>query len=347
MPDLDFSENFEFIMEEEKPERIDKFLSSRFPDFSRSYIQKLVKEDYVLVNQKAVKPNHKVSHKDQIRVLVPDLQPPEILPENIPLDIIYEDEDILIVNKPKGMVVHPAPGHYSGTLVNAVLYHCQGNLSGINGVARPGIVHRIDRDTTGSLVVCKNDQAHQSLAEQLKKHSITRKYQAIVCGNIEEESGSIRAPIGRHPGDRKKMSTRCRNGKPAATHYTVLRRIPCEKASLWDWDLIGESADHSTIASEVRLHSTVNHDAVCKSGYTYIECQLETGRTHQIRVHMSHIGHPILGDTVYGPSKCPFPLTGQTLHAKTLGFVHPGTGQYVEFDAPLPRYFQQLLEQSV
>lgn len=343
MLDSDFSENFEFIMEEEKPERIDKFLSSRFPDFSRSYIQKLVKENYVLVNQKTVKQNNKVNHKDRITVLVPEPQPPEILPEDIPLDILYEDEDILVVNKPKGMVVHPASGHYSGTLVNAVLYHCQGNLSGINGVARPGIVHRIDRDTTGSLVVCKNDQAHQSLAEQLKEHSITRKYQAIVCGNIEEERGSIHAPVGRHPVDRKKMSTRSRNGKPAVTHYTVLRRIPCEKALFWDWDQIRESAG---AAQERRLCSSVSTDAVCKSGYTYIECQLETGRTHQIRVHMSHIGHPILGDTVYGPSKCPFPLTGQTLHAKTLGFVHPGTGQYVEFDAPLPRYFQQLLEQS-
>ncbi len=343
---LDSSENFEFIMEDEKPERIDKFLSSRFPDFSRSHIQKLVKEDYVLVNQKTVKPNHKVNHNDMIRVSVPELQPPEILPENIPLDILYEDADILVVNKPKGMVVHPAPGHYSGTLVNAVLYHCQGNLSGINGVARPGIVHRIDRDTTGSLVVCKNDQAHQSLAEQLKEHSITRKYHAIVCGNIKEESGSIRAPIGRHPVDRKKMSTKCRNGKPAVTHYTVLRRIPCEKALLWNWDLILGSEDGNALV-EGRPHSSVSTDTVCKSGYTYIECQLETGRTHQIRVHMSCIGHSILGDMVYGSSRCPFPLTGQTLHAKTLGFVHPGTGQYVEFDAPLPRYFQQLLEQSV
>lgn len=296
MLDSDFSENFEFVMEEEKPERIDKFLSPMFPDFSRSYIQKLTKDGCVLVNEKPVKPNHKVNPQDQITITVPKPAPPEILPENIPLDILYEDEDILVVNKPKDMVVHPAPGHYSGTLVNAVLYHCQGNLSGINGVARPGIVHRIDRDTTGSLVVCKNDQAHQSLAEQLKEHSITRKYQAIVCGNIKEESGTVRTLIGRHPADRKKMSTKCRNGKPAVTHYTVLRRIPYEKAMLWNW----------------------NSGAVNRDGYTYIECQLETGRTHQIRVHMSHIGHPILGDTVYGPSKCPFPLTGQTLHAKTL-----------------------------
>ncbi len=310
MRDLDFAENFEFIVEEDKPERIDKFLSASFPDFSRSYLQKLVKEEYVLVNQKPVKSNYKVNLNDSIMVLIPEPELPEILPEDIPLDILYEDSDILVVNKPKGMVVHPAPGHYSGTLVNAIMYHCQGNLSGINGVARPGIVHRIDRDTTGSLVVCKNDQAHQSLAEQLKEHSITRKYQAIVHGNLKEESGTICAPIGRHPADRKKMSTKSRNGKSAITHYTVLRRLSEGK-------------------------------------YTYIECQLETGRTHQIRVHMSHIGHPILGDTVYGPSKCPFPLVGQTLHAKTLGFVHPGTGKYIEFDAPLPRYFQQLLEQSL
>lgn len=314
MRDSDFTENFEFIMEEENPERIDKFLSARFPDFSRSYLQKLVKEDYVLVNQKSVKPNYKVSPQDSITISIPEPELPEILPEDIPLDILYEDSDILVVNKPKGMVVHPAPGHYSGTLVNAIMYHCQGNLSGINGVARPGIVHRIDRDTTGSLVVCKNDLAHQSLAEQLKEHSITRKYQAIVHGDMRDESGIIRVPIGRHPTDRKKMSTKSKHGKPAVTHYTVLRKISYGKN---------------------------------REGYTYIECQLETGRTHQIRVHMAHIGHPILGDTVYGPSRCPLPLEGQTLHAKTLGFIHPGTGKYIEFEAPLPRYFQQLLEQSV
>lgn len=346
MRDPDFVENFEFIMEEENPERVDKFLSARFPDFSRSYLQKLVKEGQVLVNHKSVKPNHKVNPQDSIIVSVPEPELPEILPENIPLDILYEDSDILVVNKPKGMVVHPAPGHYSGTLVNAIMYHCQGNLSGINGVARPGIVHRIDRDTTGSLVVCKNDQAHQSLAEQLKEHSITRKYQAIVCGHIKEESGSICAPIGRHPMDRKKMSTKSKHGKSAATHYTVLKWIPYEKASLWDWNTLLEFGENDTKEGNVcRPVGSLN--GVNREGYTYIECQLETGRTHQIRVHMSHIGHPILGDTVYGPFRCPFPLTGQTLHAKTLGFVHPGTGKYVEFDAPLPRYFQQLLEQSV
>lgn len=345
MRDSDFAENFEFIMDDENPERIDKFLSSRFPDFSRSYLQKLVKEDCVLVNQKPVKPNHKVNPQDSITVFIPEPKLPEILPEDIPLDILYEDSDILVINKPKGMVVHPAPGHYSGTLVNAILYHCQGHLSGINGVARPGIVHRIDRDTTGSLVVCKNDLAHQSLAEQLKVHSITRKYQAIVHGDMESESGTICAPIGRHPTDRKKMSTKSKHGKPAITHYTVLRRIPCEKASLWNRKTLQELGIDSSIANQ--QFRTMGNHGKNREGYTYIECQLETGRTHQIRVHMSHIGHPILGDMVYGPSRCPLPLEGQTLHAKTLGFIHPGTGKYIEFDAPLPRYFQQLLEQSV
>ena len=346
MRDSDFAENFEFIMEDADPERIDKLLSVRFPDFSRSYLQKLVKEDYVLVNQKPVKPNHKVNPLDTIIVSIPEPELPEILPEDIPLDILYEDADILVVNKPKGMVVHPAPGHYSGTLVNAVMYHCQGNLSGINGVARPGIVHRIDRDTTGSLVVCKNDQAHQSLAEQLKAHSITRKYQVIVHGDLEDESGSICAPIGRHPVERKKMSVKSRHGKPAVTHYTVLRRIPYEKAALWNLGMIQESRENGDTLDK-RYRTAGNSNRKSREEYTYIECQLETGRTHQIRVHMSHIGHPILGDTVYGPSRCPLPLEGQTLQAKILGFVHPGTGKYIEFDAPLPRYFQQLLEQSV
>ena len=226
-------------------------------------------------------------------------------PENIPLDILYEDQDILVVNKPKGMVVHPAPGHYTGTLVNAIMYHCKDNLSGINGVMRPGIVHRIDMDTTGSLLVCKNDRAHQSLAEQLKEHSITRKYHAIVHGRLKEDEGTINKPIGRHPVERKKMSVHCTNGRDAITHYRVLKRF---------------------------------------QQFTYIECQLETGRTHQIRVHMSSIGHPILGDQIYGPAKCPYKLQGQTLHAKILGIIHPTTGEYMEFDAPLPDYFQALLE---
>ena len=244
---------------------------------------------------------------DAVLVLLPEPEELNVEPENIPLDILYEDDDLLVVNKPKGMVVHPAAGHSSGTLVNAVLYHCRGNLSGINGVLRPGIVHRIDMDTTGALVICKSDFAHQSLAEQLSVHSITRKYRAIVHGNLKEDEGTVRGAIGRHPTDRKKMAINERNGKPAVTHYRVLERF---------------------------------------GNYTYIECQLETGRTHQIRVHMASIGHPLLGDAVYGPKKCPVKnLQGQTLHAMVLGFIHPRTGAYMEFEAPLPEYFSNLLLQ--
>lgn len=286
-------------------ERIDRFLSRDLEDLSRSYIQKLLKNGDILVNGSAVKANYKVSEDDRICVRIPDPQVPDIVPEDIPLDILYEDDDILIVNKPKNMVVHPAPGHYSHTLVNAVLYHCGGRLSGINGVLRPGIVHRIDKDTTGSLLICKNDRAHQILAEALKKHDITRRYHAVVIGNIKEDSGTVNAPIGRHPTDRKKMSTKATNGRNAVTHYRVLERF---------------------------------------GDYTYIECELETGRTHQIRVHMASVGHPILGDEIYGPSKCPFRLEGQTLHAKILGIHHPVSGEYMEFDAPLPQYFKELLE---
>lgn len=284
--------------------RIDKFLSDVMPDVSRSYIQKLMKDKMVSVNGKDTKSNYKVNSGDEITVILPAPEVPDILPEEIPLDILYEDSDILIVNKPKGMVVHPAPGHYSGTLVNAVMFHCRDNLSGINGVSRPGIVHRIDMDTTGSLIICKNDRAHQALAEQLKEHHITRRYHAIVHGNLKEDRGTINAPIGRHPTERKKMSTHSRHGRDAVTHYQVLERF---------------------------------------GNYTYIECELETGRTHQIRVHMASIGHPILGDAVYGPAKSPFKLEGQTLHAKILGITHPVTGEYMEFDAPLPEYFITLL----
>lgn len=294
-----------FQIETENGERIDKFLSGEMTDFSRSYIQKLVKEGHVRVNGVTVKSNYKLAFDDNVTVDIPELSEPDILPEDIPLDILYEDDDLLIVNKPKGMVVHPAAGHYSGTLVNALMFHCKGNLSGINGVMRPGIVHRIDMDTTGSLLVCKNDMAHQSLAEQLKEHSIKRVYHAIVHGNLKEDEGTIDAPIGRHPVDRKKMSVNYKNGRDAVTHYQVLERF---------------------------------------GNYTYIACRLETGRTHQIRVHMASIHHPLLGDTVYGPQKCPFPLTGQTLHAKVLGIRHPRTGEYMEFDAPLPEYFNLLLE---
>lgn len=285
--------------------RIDRFLAEMMKEQSRSYIQKLIKEGLVTVNQSTIKSNYKVQSDDLIQITVPEPEEPDILPENIPLDILYEDQDILIINKPKGMVVHPSAGHYSHTVVNAVMYHCKDNLSGINGVMRPGIVHRIDMDTTGAIVICKNDTAHQNLAEQLKEHSITRKYRAIVYGDFKEENGTITGDIGRHPTDRKKMAIVQRNGKPAVTHYQVLERF---------------------------------------SSYTYIECQLETGRTHQIRVHMASKGHPLLGDFVYGPSKCPFILQGQCLHAMTLGFQHPTTGKYVEFEAPLPEYFTHLLQ---
>lgn len=287
--------------------RIDKYLSDMLPDISRSYIQKLLADGNILVNDTMVKSNYKLETGDEISVNLPEAKEPDIIPENIPLDIVYEDEDILVVNKPKGMVVHPAAGHASGTLVNAIMYHCKDQLSTINGVLRPGIVHRIDMDTTGLLVVCKNDLAHQSLAEQLKVHSITRKYQAIVYDNIVEEQGTIQQPIGRHPVDRKKQAVNVRHGREAITHYRVLERF--------------------------------------QGKYTFVECQLETGRTHQIRVHMAYIHHPLLGDTVYGPAKDRFHLQGQTLHAGVLGFVHPRTKEYVEFQAELPEYFQQLLEQ--
>lgn len=301
-------ETYDFKVEEyESGLRIDKFIAGRMDDLSRSYIQKLVKDQKAAVNGIPVKSNYKLSKDESVTLEIPENREPDILPEDIPLDILYEDQAILIVNKPKDMVVHPAAGHYSGTLVNALMFHCKGSLSGINGVLRPGIVHRIDKDTTGSILICKNDNAHQQLADQLKEHSITRVYHAIVHGRIKEDSGTVDAPIGRHPSDRKKMAVNYKNGKEAVTHYKVLQRF--EK-------------------------------------YTYIQCRLETGRTHQIRVHMASIHHPLLGDEVYGPAKCPFKgLTGQTLHAKILGIVHPTTGQYLEVDAPLPEYFEKLLKQ--
>lgn len=300
-------ENKVLQAEEFVGERIDKFLSCRLEEVSRSYIQKLIKEGHVSVNGKPVKANYKLGAGDEISVEIPEAKEPDILPEDIPLDILYEDQDILVVNKPKGMVVHPAAGHYSGTLVNALMYHCKDSLSGINGVMRPGIVHRIDMDTTGSLLVCKNDEAHRILAEQLKEHTIRREYHAIVYGNIKEDTGTVNAPIGRHPTDRKKMSINHKNGKQAVTHYEVLERF---------------------------------------GNFTYIRCRLETGRTHQIRVHMASLHHPLLGDEVYGPSsRPPFPgLKGQVLHAKILGIYHPATGEYMEFDAPLPQYFVDLLQ---
>mgnify|MGYP004531565811 FL=1 len=293
------------ITPEMEGERIDKCISNYVETLSRSYIQKIIKEGKAYINDAPVKSNYKVRVDDKVQFTIPDCEEPDIPPQDIPLDIIYEDKDVLIVNKPKNMVVHPAPGHYEGTLVNAIMYHCHNDLSGINGVLRPGIVHRIDKDTTGSLIICKNDEAHRKIAEQLKEHSITRKYRAIVYGRISNDEGVVDAPIGRHPTDRKKMAINERNGKTAITHYKVLERF--EK-------------------------------------YTYIECQLETGRTHQIRVHMTSIGHPLLGDEVYGNAKCPFKLEGQTLHAMTIGFIHPSTNQYVEYEAPLPEYFERLLQ---
>jgi 23S rRNA pseudouridine1911/1915/1917 synthase len=280
-------------------------LTEKEPENSRSFFQKCIKDNYVKVNDTCQKSNYKVTAGDCITLLDMPLTEIAILPEDIPLDILYEDDDLLVVNKPKGMVVHPAPGHPSGTLVNALMYHCKDSLSGINGVIRPGIVHRIDRDTTGSLIVCKNDTAHIAIAEQIKEHSIHRFYRGIELGNVKAEEGTICAPIGRHPVDRKKMAINQKNGKDAITHYRVLQHF---------------------------------------DGYTYMEFKLETGRTHQIRVHMASIGHPLLGDTVYGPEKCKFHLQGQTLHAAVIGFVHPGTHTYMEVEAPLPEYFLHLLE---
>lgn len=299
-------ETFRFqITEEMEEERIDKCVSLLIDSLSRSFIQKMIKEERILVNEKPVKGSYRVKTDDEVAFELPESVEPDIEPENIPLTILYEDADVIVVNKPKGMVVHPAAGHYSGTLVNALMYHCGKELSGINGVMRPGIVHRIDRDTTGSLIVCKNDKSHNAIAAQLKEHSINRRYHAICYGVLKEDEGTIDKPIGRHPQDRKKMAVNEKNGKRAVTHYRVLKRF---------------------------------------AQYTYIECVLETGRTHQIRVHMASIGHPLLGDDLYSNRKCPFKLQGQTLHAKTIGFEHPTTKEYIEIDAPLPQYFQNLLE---
>lgn len=293
------------VEKEQEGMRLDQFLAAELTEHSRSYIQKLIREGRVTVNDKAMKPGGRIQADDKILMTVPPLQELSVLPEEMDLDILYEDEDVILINKPKDMVVHPCPGRYSGTLVNGLLAHCQDNLSGINGVLRPGIVHRIDKDTTGVLVVCKTDLAHRSLAEQLKEHSITRKYEAIVYNNIPEEEGTVDAPIGRNPSDRKKMAVEYKNGKRAVTHYRVI--------------------DH------------LNHQ------FNHIECQLETGRTHQIRVHMASIGHPLLGDEIYGPRNGRKGLEGQCLHARVLGFVHPRTGEYMEFEAPLPEYFKELL----
>lgn len=296
-------ETFE-VTEAYDEERLDKFLAVLYPAFSRSFFQKLIRDNCVLVNDTAeTKVSARVHYMDVVSVLVPEATETAILPEDIPLDILYEDEDVLIVNKPKGMVVHPCPGHYTGTLVNAVMFHCKDKLSGINGEIRPGIVHRIDMDTTGSLIVCKNDHSHHMIAEQIKVHSVNRVYRGIVQGIVKQDAGTIEGNIGRHPTQRKKMAV-VNNGKPAITHYQVLERF---------------------------------------RDTTYMEFRLETGRTHQIRVHMASIGHPLLGDTVYGRPQNPYHLTGQTLHAYTIGFLHPSNGDYVEFTAPLPEYFTELL----
>ena len=288
--------------------RLDKFLTEIYPEQTRSFLQKLVKSGEIKVNGKSVTTaGFVVECGDQVYASIPAPQAVEIEAENIPLDILYEDADVLIVNKPKGMVVHPSAGHYSGTLVNAIMYHCADSLSGINGEIRPGIVHRIDMDTTGALIICKNDAAHVDIAEQIKENTVTRRYLGIVCGIVKEDEGTIEGAIGRHPTQRKKMAINEKNGKPAITHYKVLQRF---------------------------------------AKYTYMEFCLETGRTHQIRVHMASIGHPLLGDELYGNPKnlAMKGLQGQTLHAMVIGFVHPSTHEYMEFEAPLPEYFQKLLQ---
>ncbi|MEE0037839.1 MAG: RluA family pseudouridine synthase [Lachnospiraceae bacterium] len=289
---------------EHEDQRIDRYLTEMLPEQSRSFFQKLIRDGFVMVNHIIVKVNYRLKTGDVIEIDIPDAVPTEIVPENIPLDILYEDDDLLIVNKPKGMVVHPAVGHSTGTLVNAIMYHCQGNLSGINGEIRPGIVHRIDKDTTGSLIICKNDEAHRNIAEQIKEHSVTRRYVGVVAGTFSEESGTVEGAIGRHPNDRKRMTINEKNGKPAVTHYRVLQTL---------------------------------------KGASFMEFELETGRTHQIRVHMASISHPLLGDTVYGNSKNPYKLQGQALHARTIGFIHPTTGEYIEVSAPIPEYMTELV----
>lgn len=297
---------FEVTFEYED-ERLDKFLTAIFPDRSRTYFSKLIKDGYVTNDAgKALKANHRLHTDDLITVETPPAERVEINPENIPLDILYEDEELLVVNKPKGMVVHPSAGHYSGTLVNAIMYHCGDELSGINGIVRPGIVHRIDKDTTGSLIICKTDTAHMHIAEQLRNHSCNRRYRGIVIGNLPDDEGTVSGSIGRDPKDRKRMAVNEKNGKPAVTHYKVLERF---------------------------------------GTYTYMEFALETGRTHQIRVHMASIGHPLLGDEVYGGrhSSGRWKLQGQTLHAMNIGFVHPTTGEFLEISAKLPEYFEKLL----
>lgn len=292
------------VEEDYEGERIDRYICDSLADFSRSYIQKIMDDGGATANEKPVKASYRVKCGDVIRVITPDSVIPDITPEDIPLDILYEDEDVIVVNKPKGMVVHPAPGHYEHTLVNAVMFHCN-SLSGINGVMRPGIVHRIDKDTTGSVIICKNDKAHESIAGQLEKHTLKREYLAIVTGVINEDEGTVDKPLGRSSSDRKKICVK-EGGKRAVTHYKVLGR---------------------------------------SDKFTLIRCRLETGRTHQIRVHMASIGHPVAGDIVYGNGiKTPIQTYGQALHAQILGFMHPSSNEYIETKAPLPEYFEKFLE---
>lgn len=300
-------ENYLFnISEESTGVRIDKFIVQNTEDITRSTIQNYIESGNVLVNDKAVNKNYKLRAGDVVTLTVPVAVPMEATPENIPLDIVYEDNDLIVVNKPKNMVVHPAPGNYSGTLVNALLYHCGSSLSGINGVLRPGIVHRIDKNTSGLLIVAKNDASHKGLAKQIKEHSFTRRYQAVVYGNFKEDKGTINLPIGRNPSDRKKMTVTEKNSRNAVTHFQVVERY---------------------------------------SGFTHIAVTLETGRTHQIRVHMAHTGHPVAGDDVYGPKKVIAKLNGQCLHADKIGFIHPVTGEYLEFTSTLPDYFTDFLNE--
>ena len=285
-------------------ERADALMSRLVPDLTRSAAQKLLERGAVMLEGRPVRKNDRPAPGQILEVALPDPEPIDLIPQDIPLDVVYEDSDVIVVNKPVGLVVHPAPGHPDGTLVNALLYHCRSSLSGINGALRPGIVHRIDRDTSGLIIAAKNDRAHLALAAQLQDHSLARTYEAVAVGNLREDSGTVDAPIGRHPVERKKMAVDRKNGREAVTHWTVLARYP---------------------------------------GYTHLECRLETGRTHQIRVHLASIGHPLLGDTVYGAKK-PVPgLAGQCLHARRLRFVHPSTGEPVELECPLPDWFQEVL----
>ena len=287
-------------------QRADQFLSQSLNNLTRSAAQKLLEGGHVLRAGKALKKNDRLNPGDEVSVLIPDPTEVEILPQDIPLDVVYEDEDVIVVNKPVGMVVHPAPGHPDGTLVNALLHHCGDSLSGINGELRPGIVHRIDRDTSGLIIAAKNDTAHLALAEQLQDHSLYREYEAVIVGGLKDDQGTVDLPIARHPTDRKKMAINHYNGRHAVTHWTVLRRYP---------------------------------------GYTHVQCRLETGRTHQIRVHLAAQGHPVLGDPVYNGVRKGFPeLTGQCLHARRLSFLHPRTGERVTVECPLPDYFTALLD---